>query len=333
MEGASVALTRRDFNRLGLALAAAPLGAMTASAEDYPSRPVHLIVPYAGGGSGDLLARLLGEQLSKLWGQQVVIENKPGAGGLIGTEAAAKSAPDGYTLYLATDGPLTIAATLHRHLPYDWKNDFAPISMMAVGYQILLASPKLPATNLKDFIALVKDNPGKYNFASIGVGSAPHLAAEMFLSMAGLKMTHVPYPGSSQQSITALISGDVAMFMVGISTAVPFVQAGTVRGLAITAAKRTDSLPDVPTFAELGMPKMDYSLWFAVEAPSGTPPAVVKKVHDDMARIAADPEYQKALHVRGFEAQSNTPEQLAAFLESNYLQVKPVIERLGLQVD
>jgi tripartite-type tricarboxylate transporter receptor subunit TctC len=205
--------------------------------------------------------------------------------------------------------------------------------MMALGYQILLASPKLPAANLKDFIALVKDNPGKYNFASIGVGSAPHLAAELFLSMAGLKMTHVPYPGSSQQSIAALISGDVAMFMVGISTAVPFVQAGTVRGLAVTAPKRTDNLPDVPTFAELGLPKMDYSLWFAVEAPSGTPPAIIKKIRDDMAKVAADPEYQKALHVRGFEAQSNTPEQLAAFLESNYLQVKPVIERLGLQVD
>ena len=245
-----MAVTRRGFAIGGLSAAAAVAPFTYASADDYPSRPVQLIVPYAPGGSGDLLARLLGNQLSKLWGQQVVIENKAGAGGLIGTEAAAKSAADGYTLYLATDGPLTIAATLHRHLPYDWKRDFAPISMMAVGYQILLASPKLPASNLKDFIALAKQNPGKYNFASIGVGSAPHLAAELFLSMAGLKLTHVPYPGSSQQCIAALISGDVAMFMVGISTAVPFVKAGTVRGLAVTAPKRVDSLPDVPTFAE-----------------------------------------------------------------------------------
>lgn len=327
-----MAITRRVFAIGGTAAAAiAPFA--DASADEYPSRPVQLIVPYAPGGSGDLLARLLGNQLSKLWGQQVVIENKPGAGGLIGTETAAKSSPDGYTLYLATDGPLTIAATLHRHLPYDWKRDFTPISMMAVGYQILLTSPKLPATNLKDFIALAKQNPGKYNFASIGVGSAPHLAAELFLSMAGLKLTHVPYPGSSQQCIAALISGDVAMFMVGTSTAVPFVQAGTVRGLAVTAPERIDSLPNVPTFAELGMPKMDYSLWFAIEAPSGTPPAIIKKVHDDIARVVADPEYQKALHIRGFEAQSNTPEQLAAFLQNNYLQLKPLIERLGLKVD
>ena len=328
-----MAVTRRGFAIGGLSAAAAVAPFTYASADDYPSRPVQLIVPYAPGGSGDLLARLLGNQLSKLWGQQVVIENKGGAGGLIGTEAAAKSAADGYTLYLATDGPLTIAATLHRHLRYDWKRDFAPISMMAVGYQILLASPKLPANNLKDFIALAKQNPGKYNFASIGVGSAPHLAAELFLDMAGLKLTHVPYPGSSQQCIAALISGDVAMLMVGISTAVPFVKADTVRGLAVTAPKRVDSLPNVPTFTEEGMPKMDYSLWFAIEAPAGTPPAIIKKVHDDMAKVAADAAYQKALHIRGFEAQSDTPEQLAAFLERNYLQVKPLILRLGLQVN
>jgi tripartite-type tricarboxylate transporter receptor subunit TctC len=317
--------------RSTLAAALMPLPAV--AAEVYPSRPVQLIVPYAPGGSGDLLARLLGNALSKIWGEQVVVENKPGAGGLIGTEAAAKSAADGYTLYLATDGPLTIGATLHRHLPYDWKRDFAPISMMAVGYQILLSSPKLPATNLKDFIALAKANPGKYNFASIGVGSAPHLAAELFMSMAGLKLTHVPYPGSSQQCIAALISGDVAMFMVGTSTAVSFVKAGTVHGLAVTAPARIDSLPEVPTFAEEGMPKMDYSLWFAIEAPTGTPVAIIKKVHDDIAKVVANPAYQKALHVRGFEAQSDTPEQLAAFLENNYLTLKPLIERLGLKVD
>jgi tripartite-type tricarboxylate transporter receptor subunit TctC len=327
------ATRRRVCAVLGSSLAAALTPLPAAAANDYPSRPVQLIVPYAPGGSGDLLARLLGNALSKLWGEQVVVENKPGAGGLIGTEAAAKSTPDGYTLYLATDGPLTIGATLHRHLPYDRKRDFAPISMMAVGYQILLSSPKLPAANLKDFIALAKANPGKYNFASIGVGSAPHLAAELFLSMAGLKLTHVPYPGSSQQCIAALISGDVAMFMVGTSTAVPFVKAGTVRGLAVTAPARIDSLPEVPAFAELGMPKMNYSLWFAIEAPSGTPAPIIKKVHDDIARIVADPAYQKALHIRGFEAQSDTPSQLAAFLEANYLQLKPLIERLGLKVD
>jgi tripartite-type tricarboxylate transporter receptor subunit TctC len=305
----------------------------SAKADDFPSRPVHFIVPYAAGGSGDLLARLLGDKLSKMWGQQVVVENKPGAGGLIGTEAAAHADPDGYTIYLATDGPLTIAATLHKKVPYDWKKDFAPISMMAVGYQILLTSPKLPAANLKEFIALAKQDPGKYNFASIGLGSAPHLAAELFLSLAGLKLTHVPYRGSSQQSIAALISGDVQMFVVGTSTSVPFVKAGTVRGLGVTAPKRIGSLPDVPTFTEEGMAKMDYSLWFAVLAPGGTPPAIVMKLHDDIAKAVANPDYKKALDTRGFEAMSNTPAQMAAFLEQDYLKKRPLILSLGLQVD
>jgi tripartite-type tricarboxylate transporter receptor subunit TctC len=322
---------RQILAALALLLWFAPL--QGSQAQDFPNKPVHFIVPYAAGGSGDLLARLLGDKLSKLWGQQVVVDNKPGAGGLIGTEAGAHADPDGYTIYLATDGPLTIAATLHRKVPYDWKRDFAPISMMAVGYQILLSSPKLPAANLKEFVALAQQNPGKYNFASIGIGSAPHLAAELFLSLAGLKLTHVPYRGSSQQSIAALIAGDVQMFVVGTSTAVPFVKAGTVHGLAVTAPKRLDSLPEVPTFTEAGYPAMDYSLWFAVLAPATTPPAIVQKLHDDIARVVADPDYVPQLATRGFEAQSNTPAELEAFLQKDYEKFQVLIEKLGLKVD
>src|SRR4030088_2663984 len=163
-----------------LILAIVPLAG--AQPQEFPSKPVRFIVPYAAGGSGDLLARLLGTKLSALWGQQVVIDNKPGAGGLIGTEFAARSDPDGYTLYLATDGPLTVAATLNKHVPYDWKRDLAPISMIAMGYQVLIVDPKLPVRNLREFIELAKQKPGALNFASIGVGSAPHLAAELFKS-------------------------------------------------------------------------------------------------------------------------------------------------------
>ena len=317
------------------ALLAALLALSSAAiAQDFPTKPVRFVVPYAAGGSGDLLARLLGDKLSKIWGQQVVVDNKPGAGGLIGTEAAARAEPDGHTIYLATDGPVTIAPTLHKKpLPYDWKRDFAPVSMMAVGYQILLSDPKLSADNLKDFIALAKKEPGKYNFASIGVGSAPHLSAEFFLSEAGLKLTHVPYRGSSQQAIAALIQGDVAMFVVGTSTAVPFVTAGTVRGLAVTAPQRIGSLPQVPTFAELGMPQVDYSIWFAVLVPSATPAAIVRKLHGDIAKAVADPDYQKTLQARGFEAVSNTPAELAAFLDKDHQRSKVLIEKLGLKVD
>jgi tripartite-type tricarboxylate transporter receptor subunit TctC len=305
----------------------------SAAAQDFPSRPVRFVVPYAAGGSGDVLARLLGNKLSAVWGQQVVVDDKPGAGGLIGTEFAARSEPDGYTIYLATDGPLTIAATLHKNVPYDWKHDFAPVSMVAVGYQIMLGSPKLPTNSLKEFIALAQKEPGKLNYASIGIGSAPHLGAEMLMSAAKVGLTHVPYRGSSAQAISALIAGDVAMFFVGTSSAVPYVKAGTVRGFAVTSPTRINSLPDIPTFAESGLPSVDNSIWFAVLAPSRTPPAIIQKLHDDIAKVVADPDYQNTLAVRGFEAQSSAPEQLAAFLEKDYIKFRNLINKLGLKVE
>jgi tripartite-type tricarboxylate transporter receptor subunit TctC len=302
-------------------------------AQDYPSRPVQFIVPYAAGGSGDLLARLLGEKLSNMWGKQVVIDNRPGAGGLIGTEAAARAEPNGYTIYLATDGPVTVAATLHKRLNYDWKRDFMPVSMIAVGPQIMLTSLKIPATNLKDFIALAQKEPGKLNYASIGIGTAPHLGAELFMSIAKVNLTHIPYRGSTAQAVTALIAGDVAMYFVGTSSVFPQVKAGTVRGMAVTSPARVASMPDVPTFAELGFPGVDNSLWFAVMVPSGTPAAIVKKLSDDIGKVVADPEYKKALADRGFEAQSSKPDVLAAFLEKDYQKNKVLIEKLGLKVE
>jgi tripartite-type tricarboxylate transporter receptor subunit TctC len=327
-------MTRRALGGLASALAAGLVPFADAAADDFPSRPVHLIVPYAPGGSGDLIARLLGEKLSTLWGQQVVVEDKPGAGGLIGTEAAAHTTPDGYTLYLATDGPLTVAATLNGHVPYDWKRDFAPVSMITVGYQVLIVDQNLPVRTLADFIALAKAKPGALNFASIGIGTAPHLAAELFLSVAHLNQTHVPYNGSSAQAIRAMIAGDVAMFMVGTSTAVPFINNGNVRALAVTStAGRVDGLPDVPTFAESGLPQVDYSLWFAILVPSATPPDIVKKLNADINKVVADPEYQKALKARGFEAKGSMPGELAAFMEKDYLKNRELILKLRLRVD
>jgi len=327
-------LTRRTLGLLGLTLTAGITPFAAAAAEDFPSRPVQLIVPYAPGGSGDLIGRLLGDKLSTLWGQQVVVENRPGAGGLIGTETAAHAPADGYTLYLATDGPLTVAASLHGHVPYDWKRDLTPVSMVTVGYQVLIVDPKLPVQTLADFIALAQSKPGALNFASIGVGTAPHLAAELFLSIAHLKLTHVPYNGSSAQAIRALIAGDVAMFMVGTSTAVPFIKNGNVRALAVTSSShRVDELPDVPTFAEAGLPQVDYSLWFAIEAPSATPPDIVNKLNADINTVVADRDYQQALRARGFEAKGDTPEELAAFMEKDYIKNRDLIQKLGLHVD
>jgi tripartite-type tricarboxylate transporter receptor subunit TctC len=313
------------------AFALAPLA--PAAAQDFPSRPVRFIVPYAAGGSGDLLARLLGNKLASLWGQQVVVDNRAGGGGLIGTEAAARSEPDGYTLYLATDGPLTIAASLYKRVPYDWKRDFAPVSMLAMGYQVLIVRASFPAPDLKELIALARQKPGELNYASIGIGSAPHLGAELFKSVAKVDITHVPYRGSSAQAITALIAGDVAMFLVGTSTAVPHINSGALRGLAVTAGKRVDGLADVPTFAEAGLPGVDVSLWFAVLVPSGTPAAIIKKLNADIAQVVADPEFKQALAVRGFEAVASSPEQLADFLDKDYVKFRDLISKLGLQVE
>jgi tripartite-type tricarboxylate transporter receptor subunit TctC len=309
------------------------LAAMPSAAQDFPTRPVRFIVPYAAGGSGDLLARLLGNKLAAIWGQQVVVDNRAGGGGLIGTEFAARSDPDGYTLYLATDGPLTVAASLYKRVPYDWKRDFAPVSMLAMGYQVLIVRASLPARNLQELIALAREKPGELNYASIGIGSAPHLGAELFKSVAKVDVTHVPYRGSSAQAISALLAGDVAMFLVGTSTAVSHIQSGALRGLAVTAGKRVDGLPEVPTFAEAGLPGVDVSLWFAVLVPSGTPAPIVKKLNADIAQVVADPDFRQALAVRGFDAVSSSPEELAQFLAKDYVKFHDLIQKLGLQVD
>ena len=309
------------------------VASMPSAAQDFPTRPVRFIVPYADGGSGDLLARLLGNKLAAIWGQQVVVDNRAGGGGLIGTEFAARSDPDGYTLYLATDGPLTVAASLYKRVPYDWKRDFAPVSMLAMGYQVLIVRASLPARNLQELIALAREKPGELNYASIGIGSAPHLGAELFKSVAKVDVTHVPYRGSSAQAISALLAGDVAMFLVGTSTAVSHIQSGALRGLAVTAGKRVDGLPDVPTFAEAGLPGVDVSLWFAVLAPSGTPAPIVKKLNADIAQVVADPDFRQALAVRGFDAVSSSPEELAQFLAKDYVKFRDLIQKLGLQVE
>jgi tripartite-type tricarboxylate transporter receptor subunit TctC len=309
------------------------LASMPSGAQDFPTRPVRFIVPYAAGGSGDLLARLLGNKLAAIWGQQVVVDNRAGGGGLIGTEFAARSDPDGYTLYLATDGPLTVAASLYKRVPYDWKRDFAPVSMLAMGYQVLIVRASLPARNLQELIALAREKPGELNYASIGIGSAPHLGAELFKSVAKVDVTHVPYRGSSAQAISALLAGDVAMFLVGTSTAVSHIQSGALRGLAVTAGKRVDGLPDVPTFAEAGLPGVDVSLWFAVLVPNGTPVPIIKKLNADIAQVVADPDFRQALAVRGFDAISSSPEELAQFMAKDYVKFRDLIQKLGLQVE
>ena len=240
----------------------------TAWGQAYPSKPVKLIVPYPAGGSADTLARLIGQKLSEIWGQPVVVDNKPGANGIIGTDLAAKSLPDGYTLYVGTDGPISINPSLYANMPYDWKKDFVPVSLMAVLNQVLVVHPSLPATSVQELVALAKSKPGQLNYASMGRGSSPHLGAELFKSVAGVDITHVPYKGSAQ-SITGLLAGEVSLFFVGISTAAPFVKAGRLRALAVTSKKRSDALADVPTFVESGLPDVELGIWFGLPTTNG----------------------------------------------------------------
>ena len=323
------AVSIRAITTLMIALASLA----SASAQEFPPKPVRFIVPYAAGGSGDLLARLLGNKLSSMWGQQVVVDNRAGAGGLIGTEAAARSEPDGHTLYLGTDGPLTVAATLHKRVPYDWKRDFAPVSMMAMGYQVLMSGRRCRRATSPSWSRWRGSGRASSTMRRSGSAARPISAPSCSKSVAKVDIAHVPYRGSSAQAITALIAGDVSMFLVGTSTAVPHIQSGALRGLAVTASHRVDGLPDVPTFAEAGLPGVDVSLWFAVLVPGGTPAAIVKKLNTDIARVVADPEFKQALAVRGFEAKSSSAEQLAEFLDKDYVKFRDLIQKLGLQVE
>jgi tripartite-type tricarboxylate transporter receptor subunit TctC len=325
----------RAMLRRGIPLIAAValVPSASAPAQDFPNRPVRFILPYAAGGTGDIIVRLLGPKLSSIWGQQLVVDNRPGAGGVIGTEAAARAEPDGYTLYLATDGPLTVAASLYPRLSYNWKRDFAPVTMLAVSYQVMLVKASDPARNLQEFIARARERPGQLNYASIGIGSAPHLAAELVKSAAKVDLVHVPYRGSSAQAMTAMIAGDVSMFMNGTASSLPHIQSGALRALAVTAPHRVESLRDVPTFAEAGLPGVEVVLWFAALVPAGTPPSIIKKLHADLVQATSDPEFKNALVTRGLEVRISTPEQLGEFMERDYLKFRDLIQALGLKAE
>jgi tripartite-type tricarboxylate transporter receptor subunit TctC len=316
---------------VSLCVTLGPLAA--ASAQDFPNRPVRFTLPYAAGGTGDIILRLLGPKLTAIWGQQLVVDNRPGAGGVIGTEFAARAEPDGYTIYLATDGPLTVAASLHKNLSYNWKRDFMPVTMLAVSYQVMLVKASDPARNLQEFIANARQRPGQLNYASIGIGSAPHLAAELVKSAAKIDLVHVPYRGSSSQAITAMLAGDVSMFMNGTASSIPHMQSGALRALAVTAPNRVPGMLDVPTFTEAGLPSVDVILWFAALVPTGTPPAIVKKLHADLVQATSDPEFKKALELRGLEVRTSSPEELGQFMERDYLRFRDLIQELGLKAE
>ena len=318
--------------RLTALLACLVLAAPLAHAQtDYPSRPVRIIVPFPPGGAADTLARIYGQRMAEDWGKPVVVENRPGAGGVIGTEALAKAAPDGYSLIVVTVGH-AVNASLMPKLPYDTAADFAPVALLATLPSLLVVNPALPAKDVKELIALAKAKPGSVTYASSGTGSTSHMSAALLSSMAGVSMVHVPYKGASA-ALNDVMGGQVQMTIDVAVSAVPQVKAGKLRALAITSAKRSSLLPDLPTIAESGVPGYEFSAWYVMLAPAKTPAAIVDKVSAEAKRIAGLPEVRERLNALGAEPASGSPAEVGALLKSEMERWAKVIKEQNIKVE
>lgn len=302
-------LKRTFFLACLLALAIAP---GLAGAQTYPSKPVRWIVPFQPGGTTDIIARLVGQKLSELWGQTVVIENRPGASALIGTQAGAKAAADGYTLTFAYNGNMTMNPNLIRKLPYDPVQDFSHVSMIVSSPFVLVVNPKVPAQSLQELIALAKASPGKLNFA-VG-GGAGNLSGELFKAMAGVDMLSIAYKGNAP-SLNAVLAGEASVMFETVTAALPHVKTGKLRALGVTTAKRSTLLPDVPAIAEV-VPGYSVNLWFGASVPAGTPKEIVDQLNADISRVARTPELKEKFASLGLEPLGGTPEQITAAIKT-----------------
>src|SRR3954464_1226517 len=312
-----------------LAVAAA-LIATTAMAQQYPSKPVRFVVPYAAGGATDLIARVIGEKLSASLGQPVVVDNRPGAATLLGAQLVAKAEPDGYTRLRATSTTLAINASLYKSLPYDPVKDFAPISLAIQHPFVLLVDPKLPANNVKELVALAKAKPGQLAYASGGSGSFPHLAMAMFQAMTGIDVIHVPYKGSAP-ALTDLMGGQIAMMFD--NTALNYVKGGKIRGHAGTPKDRLSVMPDVPTLQEAGVPGYELAAWQGVVAPAGTSRAVVERLNTEIVKLLHEPDTARRLTGDGGQIITSTPDQFAAYIKSEIGRFAKIVKDSGAKVE
>ena len=303
----------------GLVLAAAP-----AWAQDYPTRTVRIVVPYAAGGNTDIVARLIAQHLSTAWGQQVIVDNRAGGATNIGSELVARSTPDGYTLLMG-GASNAINMTLFRKPPYDTLKDFAPIILCTVGANLLSVHPSVPAKNLRELIALAKARPGQLNFASSGIGSSNHMAGELFKLMANIDITHVPYKGNAP-ALADLVGGHIEMGFAGITSQVPHIKAGRLRPIALSSKERFPAVPDIPTFHESGLPGYESSTWFGLMAPAATPPDIVRKVNADVAKILARSDIRDRLIADGQKPGGGSPEDFARFIRDEVAKYAKVIK-------
>ncbi len=320
------------FANAFLATTLLTLGMGAALAQAYPTKPIKFVVPYPPGGASDVTARILGQKLSEAYGQPVVIENRAGANGNIALEAVARSSPDGYTIVMGNVGPNAINAGLYKSLPFDPVASFTPITLTSTVPIVLLVNPSLPVKDAKELIAYIKANPGKTNFASGGNGSATHLTAEMFKSMAGLDIQHIPYKGDAA-AMTALMSGDVTMSFATLVAATPQIKGGKVKAIGIAAKKRAVAFPDVAPISETGLPGFESTSWGGVLAPAGTPPEVIASLSSQFVRILRMPDVADRIAGLGADIIASSPAEFSDYLKSEINKWAGVIKTSGATID
>lgn len=320
-------MTRRAAGALALAMFAGP-----AWAQEFPSKSLKLVVPYAPGGGADSVARIVAKKVSENIGQPIVIENKGGAGSIVGTDLVAKAEPDGYTLLLGQSGPISINPAVYKTLPYDPVKDFAPITMTTAYPYILVVNSDSPAKTLQEFVTLARSKPGALNYGSTGVGAANHLVAELFASKAGLKMTHVPYRGTAL-AVGDLVSGQLNVVFGDPISVLPHMKSGKLRALAVTSLERSPVAPEVPTVAESGYPGFEALAWHGILAPAKTPPAVIKKLNAEIVKALADPATKELLEKQAMQTVGNTPEAFAAFIQKDIATWKAVAAAANVTVE
>jgi tripartite-type tricarboxylate transporter receptor subunit TctC len=315
-----------------LILAVAALLPLTAVAQAWPSRSIRLVVTFAPGGGADFVGRAIAQPLSEVLGQTVVVDNRAGANGVVGADIAAKAAPDGYTLLLGAAGTLSVAPHLGEPLPFDPIKDFVPVSLVATGSFVVTVNKALPVNSIPELIAYAKANPGKLNFGSSGKGGAPHLATELFASMAGVKMVHVPYRGLGP-AVADLLAGQIQVLFADVPLVVEQVKAGNLKALAITGTTRSSVMPDLPTVAEAGLPGYSAGTWYGIFLPARTPPEIVARLSKALEQVLAAPSLKAVMAKQGAEAVWDTPQDFAAFIKEESARWGKLIRDLGIKVE
>jgi len=308
-------------------LASAAVSAAGASAQSYPDRPVHMVVPFAAGGAVDTVARALGQKLTETWRQPVLVDNRPGAGGNIAADAVAKATGDGYTLLITTQG-FAISPGLYKKLPFDATRDFAPVTQLTYSFLVLVCTPQLPARSVQELIALAKSKPGNINYGSTGVGAPPHLLGELLKIATGIDLLHVPYKGDAPLN-QALLASEVQVAFMPLAGVLPHIKSGRLRALGVSGKTRSATMPDVPTFTEAGVP-FDFTGWLGIFAPATTPPEVVAQIRRDVARAIVTPDLRERWPAWGYEPVGNSPEEFAAKLKADMAMYAKVIRDAGI---